>query len=223
MNSNAVFLQARIGSTRLRNKATRLISGIPLIVHAMRSLREVPVGNYVLLTDSESASVLTPLATSQGFETFVGAPENVLDRFYNAVLRFRPETIIRATGDNPLVSSNAAEAILLEHKRGGYDYSRYEGLPHGTGVEIVQSEAIVKAKMGTDDPYDLEHVTPYIYKNPKSFNLCITPAPENWLSSLAVTVDTLEELENVRHIFDVLWQENPISIEEIVKYGAVYV
>jgi spore coat polysaccharide biosynthesis protein SpsF (cytidylyltransferase family) len=54
---------------------------------------------------------LVSLCKRDGVEWYCGSLEDVLDRFYQAAVRFEPEHVIRLTGDCPLAD--------LRHRCGG--------------------------------------------------------------------------------------------------------
>jgi spore coat polysaccharide biosynthesis protein SpsF len=213
-----VFLQARLDSSRLPGKALMPIQGKPLILHAMESLKKIPVEVHALLTEEGSAEALQPLADEAGFRFFTGSGHDVLDRFCAALSAFPVHTLIRATGDNPLVSWEMASRLLAQHRSLDADYSGYFGLPTGCGVEIVRSECLFKARRESSDPYDHEHVTPYLYKNPQVFTLHRPLAPGEFRSRFSVSVDTQADFDRVGAVFATLYQGGPISLESLMTF-----
>jgi spore coat polysaccharide biosynthesis protein SpsF len=213
-----VFLQARLDSTRLPRKALAPLAGKPLVLHAMESLKKIPAQVHALLTDPGSAPELSPLALQAGFQLFAGSLPDVLDRFCAALSAFPVDTVIRATGDNPLVSWEMATRLLDEHLGLGADYSGYFGLPVGCGVEIVRSECLLLARRESSDPYDHEHVTPYLYRNPQSFSLHRPLAPKEFQSRRSLTVDTQSDLSRLRPVFAALYKGGPIPLAELIEW-----
>lgn len=216
--SIAVFLQVRLDSSRLPGKALLKIEDMTLIEHAMRSLRRIPADQYLLLTTEDSVEQLSPFAEKWGFIPFTGPKDDVLLRFIRAVRKFKIKTLIRATGDNPLVSGPLAEEVLKEHKLKGADYSNWPGAPLGTGIEVVETKALESALVQSREAYDHEHVTPFIYNNPDKFNLNIHPVPEKYRNDKKVSVDTPEDFENIRNLFSVLYRSEPIELEDLIEY-----
>jgi len=188
-----VFIQVRLGSTRLPGKALLTLGSCTIIEHAMRKMRDVLADCHALVCDDESEEVLTPLARRCGFEIFGGPREDVLERFVLAIDNFGVDTIVRATGDNPLLSTEYANLSLDAHASAKADYTTYLGLPVGTGVEVVSADALRRARSESGDPYDHEHVTPYVYRS-GHFRL---NRPQSGLdASLGtahVTVDTVDD------------------------------
>jgi len=166
----------------------------------MRRLKNVDADVYVLCTDFDSAAELLPLADDCGFECYAGETENVLRRFVMAARFYGVETIIRATGDNPMVDPDAAMFIMDEHLEHGADFSAYQRLPPGRGVEVVEAEALFEADAKADR-YEREHVTPYIYHRPGRFKLHLPLAFHAWRIGPDCTVDTEEQYQELLRNF----------------------
>jgi len=216
--STAVCLQVRLDSTRLPRKALLEIEDLSIVEHAMRAIGAAKVDLRLLLTTEECLYDLTPLAEKWNFTPFAGPKEDVLLRFVQASRKYDLKTIVRATGDNPLVSAKMADEVLAEHRKCGADYSNWTDAPLGTGIEVVESKALEKALADSSDPYDHEHVTPWIYKNPERFKLNIHKVPARYYFKKKVSVDTAEDLESMKKIFSHLYRSKPIEIDDLVSY-----
>jgi spore coat polysaccharide biosynthesis protein SpsF len=70
-------------------------------------------------------------------------------------------------------------------------------------AEAFTMEALAKAWQEDRNPAWREHVTPYIYFNPKVFNIRILEHKED-LSHLRWTVDTREDLKLMRQIYSLM-------------------
>lgn len=209
-----IFLQARIDSSRLPAKALLSLGERTLIEHAMVRLRRVSADVYVLLTDEASLPFLAPYARARGFEVFAGPRDDVLMRYVMAARAYGVRTVVRATGDNPLVSAVAASAALALHGREGSDYTGFRDIPLGTGVEVVKASALFRAAEETADPYDREHVTPYVRRGEGGLVVHLVDPPLSWRApELRVTVDTLEDFLFVCRIMS---EDPDVEIEDLV-------
>lgn len=214
-----VILQVRLDSTRLPNKAILQVGNLTIIEHAMRSLREVEADSYIIVTTDDSYDTLKPLADCWGYETVVGSKEDVLARFIKAIDKFGLTQIVRATGDNPLVSSLLANRLISLHNSSGNDYSGFLNNPVGTGVEVVEVDALKKAYIETKTRYDREHVTPYLYKNPELFQVFQGDAPKEYLlPDSYVTLDTTEDFKRIEKLYDELYDGQIISLESVIEW-----
>jgi len=215
----AVFIQARLGSRRLPGKALLPLQGGNVIQLAMRALKRLPADVHALLTDRESFETLAPFAREESFEVFPGPEEDVLERFCLAIEAFRARRVVRATGDNPLVSPRLAELLLRLHEAEGADLSHFAGIPLGTGVEAVEAEALIQARAASRDPYEHEHITTYLYRHPERFRVRHLPSPpECALPEARVTLDTEEDYRLIARLFQELYHGHPIETEEIVAW-----
>lgn len=214
-----LFLQVRLDSTRLPGKALLPLEDFTVIEQAMRSLQSVNADHFALLTDSSSAFQLVPLAEKCGYEVFIGNKENVLQRFADAIEHFSVSTVIRATGDNPLVSGKLANQILDYHRIKNADYSGFTGIPLGTGVEILKSESILKASRLTQSSYEKEHVSPFLYNRYKEFVINRVPSPgEYYYPDGRVTLDTEADYYEIKQIYRHLYNGEPIDIKDLVSW-----
>ena len=194
---NAVFLQARLNSSRLPGKALMLLEGIPLIEWCMRRLKAAEAQEFVLLTCERDAGRLRPSAERCGFTLFTGSEDDVLNRFASAVLYFKPDMILRATGDNPFVSPFLVGETVRLAASARADYAVLKNIPVGSSVEAVSAEALLKAAVRAEDAYEHEHVTPYLYRHPETFRVVSGEAPPGYRSPLSVTVDTEDDFRRV--------------------------
>jgi len=217
--STGIFVQVRLGSTRLPSKALLPLPGGCLIQHVMRSLASVPADVRALLTDAKSAAALRPLAGDEGFEVFEGPEEDVLGRYCMACRSYGTTRVIRATGDNPLTSGRLARDIIAEHEKARVDLSHYLGVPWGSGIEVVTAAALFEAERDSTRQDEREHITTFLYRHPDRFRILEAPAPAYAAYAEGrVTVDTPADLEVVTRLFQDLYQGTPIEIERIVAW-----
>jgi spore coat polysaccharide biosynthesis protein SpsF len=215
----AIVLQARMGSTRLPGKALLPLGGSSLVEQAMSRLARVEAELRVLATDEASARALSPAAERRGFELLVGPAEDVLSRYCLAIRRFRPDLVIRATGDNPLVSHELASLLVERRKGSPSDYAGYRDMPIGMGVELVASEALLRAEAEAREAPEREHVCPYLYAHPELFRVDRPEAPAEYLMpGASVTVDTAADYESVLRIYGTLYDGRPIPSAAVLEY-----
>ncbi len=211
----AVFLQARLGSHRLPEKILLPLANKTVIEYAMQALGAIPCDVHALLCDEASRSVLEALAGRYSFQLFAGNSEDVLDRFVSAARTFSVDTVIRATGDNPFVSPRLAEKIWKIHQKHGADYSAYNYLPLGAAVEVVRAASLFQAEVNTVEPYDREHVCPYLYHNPEEFKIHRIAAPKQYrMPGARVTLDTEDDY---RYMLSLIASRSPYKKDAILE------
>jgi spore coat polysaccharide biosynthesis protein SpsF len=214
-----IFVQVRLGSTRLAQKALLPLPGGSVIQHVMRSLQGVPAEARALLTDAQSRAVLEPIARAEGYSVLAGSAEDVLARFCTACRHYDVARVVRATGDNPLTSAELARRILAHHEAHGADLSHYLGNPWGTGVEVVQAAALLVSEREAIQADEREHITTFLYRNRGRFTIEEPEAPEEMLLPEArVTLDTDEDFRLLNLLYTALYRGRPIEAFEVVAW-----
>jgi spore coat polysaccharide biosynthesis protein SpsF len=217
--SIGVVVQVRLGSTRLPGKALLSLGGATMTDQVLARLALIPASAYVLATDEASAQALGPIAERRGFDLLVGPAEDVLARYCMAVRRFRLERVVRATGDNPLVSHELARLLLESPAAARADYAAHLGMPLGMGVELVSGEALLRAEREATLGPEREHVCPYLYNHPELFRITRTDAPAGFLLPGArVTVDTAADYDAILSIYGALFSGAPIDSSEVLRF-----
>jgi spore coat polysaccharide biosynthesis protein SpsF (cytidylyltransferase family) len=216
-----IILQARLGSTRLPGKALEPVGGQPMLERCLRRLVAGGVAHVVLATTrSAEDDALEAIAERVGVPTFRGDTNDVLGRFTEAAAAFDLDPIVRATGDNPGVDIQAPGRLLAALRDHDLEYVREEGLPFGGGVEAFTAEALERAAARARSPYDREHVTTFMRRNPKLFRIreIAAPAPL-WRPLLRLSVDTRQDLAWVRELFFRAGADEPSMAQLIASAG----
>lgn len=218
-----ILLQSRIGSSRLPGKALLPLGTRTLTGQCLEALNEVPGARRVLVTEADSAQALAAEAEPAGWALFTGPRDDVLARFAQALDRQGADDrdlLLRATGDNPLVDPAQARALADWVQAEGLDYGAWDGPPLGTGVEAVRVGALRRAAAEAVQPYEREHVTPYIYRHPERFAQSRRPAPAAWTFPGRVTVDTQSDYDYIKALYADLYQGRPLHTEELIPWLA---
>jgi len=214
-----IFLQVRLQSTRLPGKALLSLPGGNVIEHTMRALKMVPADFYVLVTEKKSIRELAPCAEKEGFQTFVGPENDVLLRYVQAARYFNITTVMRATGDNPLVSPKLARDILDLHTLRKADLSHFIGMPLGLGVEVVETAALEKAEQDAVDPVEREHLTTHLYRHPETYTILKAPCPGEYrLPDIHISLDTEADYELMRSLYNDIYTGIPITARSVVDW-----
>jgi spore coat polysaccharide biosynthesis protein SpsF len=182
-----------------------------MIQVVMEALKRLPVDCHILACPEDSVTAFTPLAAAAGFELISGPKDDVLRRYCLAIRQIAAirgcavDWVIRATGDNPFVFTDAAAALLREARARGADYAGYSALPYGAGVEVIKARALLQAEKEAAMDAEREHVCPFLYNHPELFLLHRPPAPLSWRGpDIRLTVDTPEDYERSRILYDAL-------------------
>lgn len=213
------IVQARMDSTRLPGKILLPIQGKPILAHIIERLQRAKRIRHIIIATTEDSmrAVESVTALYPQVKVFCGSKEDVLARYVGAANKYKSEIIVRATGDNPLVSPYYIDLAIEHHLHTASDLTHFIGIPLGTGVEVINTRSLKEASALTQAPYDREHVTPFLYKNNTTFKIAEPLAPKlHYRSDLKVTVDTPEDYKKVSNIFDSCGK-NP-NISDIIDY-----
>jgi spore coat polysaccharide biosynthesis protein SpsF len=214
-----VVVQARTGSTRLPGKVLADLHGRPMLGFQLDRLARLSGGQVVVATSDKAADdAIADVAASRGVAVVRGPELDVLARFGHVIERYPADTIVRLTGDCPLVDPEVVSDAVRLHLRAEADYTSNvlpRSFPKGLDVEVVAVPALREAISKAEDPAEREHVTPYVYRRPERFRLanlaCDEPlGDESW------TVDTAEDLAEVRRIVARVPEPDAASWREIL-------
>lgn len=213
---NLGVIQARMSSSRLPGKVLRPILGIPMLlfmigrVKLSRKIDKI----YVATSTDKTDEPIRELCHMYRIPVYCGPLDDVLTRFYWLSQIDYPEHIVRLTGDCPLIDPNVIDATIHHHVSGNYDYTRNYGFPDGLDTECMTVSALETVWKNAIDPYDKEHVTPYLYKHPEMFKLGRYENKSNQ-ESVKISVDTEEDFQKVIRL--VLIQVNQDSTVHITN------
>jgi spore coat polysaccharide biosynthesis protein SpsF len=207
------ILQARVSSTRLPGKVLKPILGKPMLSLQIERIRRCRRIEQLLVATSRDPSdnAIESLCKDIQIPCFRGSLDNVLDRFYQASLLYKPEHIVRLTGDCPLIDPQVIDDVVGFYITGNYDYASNTiepTFPDGLDVEVFKFLALETAWKEAFLPSHREHVTPFIHQNFKRFKIGHYKSKMN-LSHLRWTVDEPEDFELVRQIYEAIYPHNP--------------
>lgn len=199
------IVQARLGSTRLSNKVIRHICGVPMIELLLGRLAKSKRLNKIILatTDSATDQPLVDLVSRLGYDVFRGSEMDVLDRYYQAARLHRPSTVVRITGDCPMLDPELVDDVIAAYLAQSVDYmsnTRPPTYPDGLDVEVFSFDALERAAANAALPLEREHVTPYMCESGlyKIGNV----AQSEDLSAERWTVDEEVDFEVVTAVFE---------------------
>lgn len=219
---NLAILQARMTSSRLPGKVMAPVLGEPMIGRQIERLRRsVQIDRLIVATSAEpSDDALAAYCLSLGLGVVRGALDDVLGRFATA-LADHPDAdvVVRLTADCPLADPVVIDAVIARHHAAGADYTSNtlgtRTYPHGLDAEVVRAEVLLQAARLADDPYEREHVTPYIYRRPEVFRLAGVRRRRS-LARLRWTVDVADDLAFVRGVYASLYAHDPAFTSEAI-------
>ena len=211
------LVQARMGSTRLPNKVMKLIGGIPMIELLLERLSKSNELDQIVVATSvdKRNQPLVSHIRKLGYACEQGSENDVLDRYVEAAKAHNADVVVRITGDCPLVDPELVDECIRGFKAAGVDYysnANPPSYPDGLDVEVFSYKALEKAAKEAQEPFEREHVTPYLRKS-AFFSIASMEHLED-LSLLRWTVDDPVDFVVIESVFrhfhpsrDFKWKE----------------
>ncbi len=217
---NMIFaiLQARMGSSRLPNKVMREIKGKTLLelyinrVKCSRLIDKIVVATTNLAQDD----VIQKLAVKIGLECFRGSENDLLDRYYQCAQKYKADVVVRVTPDDPFVDYRVIDRAIQIFRDNQVDFvtNHFEPTyPEGLDVEVYSIGALEKSWREAKLLSEREHVFPYIQNHQDKFKI-INFKQEKDYSHLRWTIDYERDYEMTKIIYDHLYDEKPIFLQE---------
>jgi spore coat polysaccharide biosynthesis protein SpsF len=216
----ALLITARLKSTRLPKKVMKPIHGKPMIVHMLDRLKIAQSPDEIIICTSSISQddPLVEIAENEGVQHYRGHPEDVLLRLTRAAEKFRVDTVISCTADNPFVDPEYIDRLVEFHLEHGYDYTKIEGLPFGTFSYALSYSAMMRA-CEIKAQVDTEVWGGYFTETGQfSWGVMSVEDPSLRWPELRLTVDTPQDFELIKRIFDELYEQDGIfSLRSIVE------
>jgi spore coat polysaccharide biosynthesis protein SpsF len=217
------ILQARLSSTRLPAKVLRRINSQPMIYWQIkRILKSKRIDKLVVaISEHQSDDLLAAYLASIDQEYIRGDLHDVLSRFIKVEKIYRPDVIVRLTGDCPLIMPDLIDAMLEIFYDNNYEYlSNIVNLtfPDGLDVEIFRSGILERLNRMSLTKEEREHVTLGILERKNVFVVKNYSYSED-LSSFRWTVDTLSDFSFVQNVFkDFKDKELEFNFSDLILY-----
>jgi len=215
------ILQARVSSSRLPGKVLKRIMGVPMIIRQYNRVQRARLLDNILIATSSDVSddPIEKLCKENDIACFRGSLDDVLDRFYQAACMGKPDHVVRLTGDCPLADPQLIDKVISYHLQGDFEYTSNTlepTYPDGLDVEVFSFSCLKQAWEEAKLPSQREHVTLFIYRQPKRFRIGSFKNDTD-LSSLRWTVDEPPDFELVTRIYEALYPSNPeFATEDIL-------
>jgi spore coat polysaccharide biosynthesis protein SpsF len=203
------IIQARTGSTRLPGKVMLPLLGEPILCLVMRRVaRARRVDEAVIATTELGADdAIVELGRRNGWRVVRGSENDLLARYLQAARATGADRVVRITSDCPLIDGALIDEVIEALDREGSDYASNtlepRTYPRGLDVEAMPVAALESAGALDRDPATREHATLYIRRHPERYRQTRVALPVD-LSAHRWTVDTTEDYELVRRIYDAL-------------------
>ncbi|ROR31538.1 spore coat polysaccharide biosynthesis protein SpsF [Mobilisporobacter senegalensis] len=220
------IIQARMGSERLPGKIMKMILDKPMITYTLdRTMTSKYIDEVVLATtENDCEDPMVEYLEANYYNVFRGDENNVLKRYVDTVNLYNGDIIIRITGDCPFIDPIIIDQVITYFLTNNFEFVRVdvpENFIRGFDVEVFTRQALEKVydisrNIEGDSPYK-EHVTLYMYKHPEEFIVGKFEGSEFYQKDYRLCVDTKEDFELVRLIYE-HFKNKYVTSKEIVQF-----
>ena len=202
------IIQARSGSTRLPNKCLKPLRGVALIKRVYDNAF-VSCPNPIVAIPYKDKAMIDYLR-SEHIPYFEGEKDDVLRRFYDCAITYRATHIGRITADCWCLDQLVVSMMTRAFVESGVDFATNRlkpySYPEGWDYECMSMRCLDWLNKNAKDEKYREHVTNYIYENPKEFELSkmsmLNFKSKVNLSHLKLSIDTEEDFANAEKMIN---------------------
>jgi spore coat polysaccharide biosynthesis protein SpsF (cytidylyltransferase family) len=186
------------------------LDGRPLLALVLERTAAAPGLDAVAVAapDLPRDDVIAEFCASAGIACVRGSETDVLDRYHHGAETLDADLILRVTADCPLIDPEVIGRLLAFRRDGEFDIAGVatgalpptagRRFPDGLDCEVFTRVALDRAWRESSEPYDREHVSPYMTRDPL-VTLGVLEAEEDY-GTERWTVDHPRDLELVRAI-----------------------
>ncbi len=201
-------IQARMGSSRLPGKVLMPVAGKPLlwhIVHRLGQCRTVDVVAIATSTDPRDDAI-EQFCADTGVICVRGPLQDVLERYRLAAVRTGAQTLLRVTGDAPLIDPGLVDYLVSGMSGVAADFVQLEtgALCAHEGVDVFSRQALDwLTTHAAEDEMAREHVTSYFKEHPDKVRTVYLPV----YGPLArrrerISIDVPEDMDWLRAVYE---------------------
>ena len=190
-----------------------------------RATQCMKVDHVVLaVPDSPEDDALVEAARRFGFSCSRGSEQDLIARHLAVADQYQSDVIVRLPGDNPVADPIEIERLITQFRMDGavgfmtnlcdvFD----SGYPDGLGAEIFRTELLREAYIRRPSRIQVEHIHRNFFDYESG-----TPVDEKWCPvatilcpphlrrpHLRLDVNTYQDLQFIRRIYDALWPIDP--------------
>ena len=200
-----VIIQARMNSSRFKQKVMYEVKEKPLIWYVVNSIKKSRKIKKIIIATSKNKTddKLCYYLKKNKISVFRGNLNNVAERLYSLASKLKLKNFIRISGDSPFMDYKIIDRAINIHRKKPSKYDLITNIfprtfPRGRSVEIIKTNALKKI-LPFINKDEKEHVTKFFYKNKEQF--CIKNFKTNKKNLSNLAIDTKKDLEKLRNRF----------------------
>lgn len=212
-----------MSSTRLPGKVMMPILEKPVLWHIYNRLKFSKKIDQICISTSTNPldDTIEEFANENGIKCFRGSEQNVISRHLEAMKNFSATSMVRITGDNPLVDPFVVDDLIeLYEKNPDIDLvcnTKNQPILEGFAAEIIPRKTLERLLPISNDPIFYEFfIGMYIFEHEQQFKSLSIDLPP--IDNLRLTLDYCEDYELIKKIFSHLYRPGQIfHLDEIIN------
>lgn len=216
-----------MSSTRLLGKTMLDVLGKPLLYRQLERMEKAQLLDKIVVATStqKEDDIIAEFCSKFGYSCFRGSLNDLLDRHYQAAVKYDADVVLKIPSDCPLIDHRIIDLLIQEYLNNIDKYDFVTNLkpgswPDGNDVEVMPLKALQKAWLEAKDSDEREHTTPFITNPTNGFKV----KNVSWSSGLNYstthrwTIDYPEDYQFIRRVYEELYPSNPdFSMEDILQ------
>lgn len=174
----------------------------------------------IATTTNPEDKALVDFAKENSVGFYCGSVDDIVDRIYNAAVKFNAEVVVRIWGDCPLIDPKIVDKVIEKLLKGNADYasnSQPPTFPVGFNCEVYKIETLKRIIEATSDAFYRQYPFEYVLGSGGFKVEKINYAYD--LSDIYLTVDYPEDLEVISEIFKNIQYEGKIfHMEDVLRF-----
>lgn len=219
------LIQARMGSSRLKNKALLSISGktiIEVIHERLKYCKEID--DIILSTaDTQENDALEELAKKINLKCHRGPEEDLITRHLGALLKTKGDAFIKITADCPLVDPELVDEMVAFFRKNSSSFDLFTNslpptFPDGLDLDVTPLRILkmLDREIDKSSPHR-DFFVAYMMSNPSRFKIYNMQNSEN-ISHLRWTLDYPEDYSFIKEIFAKVGGRGIFGTKEVIKF-----
>ena len=122
-----------------------------------------------------------------------GSETDVLERYHQAAILVNAGRVLRVTSDCPLIDPRVCESVIDLLNDGNCNFATNNAppsWPHGLDCEAFSAALLAQAAAEASEPFEREHVSPWMRNANPDVHIGNIAAPQDGLSKHRWTLDT---------------------------------
>ncbi|MDD5006649.1 MAG: glycosyltransferase family protein [Candidatus Omnitrophica bacterium] len=214
------FIQARMNSRRLPGKVLMQICEKTVLEHIIERVKCAKLIDKIIVATSinEENDAIENLCKQLNTLYFRGSEDDVIERFKGAVKAFGikdNDSIVRITGDCPLVCPDLIDVIISHHDDNDLTTNCIRRtFPDGLDIEVFKAGILKRPDFHKINFFEKEYDINFLWSG---FKVLAIVQKQN-LSSLRWTLDTADDFEFIKNIYEKLYKSGQIFyMEDILR------